>query len=86
MSQRRSRGRRRRAEAPSEVLERLRRNIEEKKHQEERRNISPWKKVRDGERSFSEGAGELDRQTYAELLERKGVELGLEAARQRIVG
>ena len=62
----------------SEVLERLRRNIEKKKDQEERRNISHGKKVRDGERSFSEGAGELDRQTYAELLEREGFVLGLE--------
>ena len=64
----------------SEALGRLRRKIEEKKHQEERRNVSLWKKIQDSERSFSEGAGELDRQTYAELLEREGVMLGLEAA------
>ena len=71
-----------------EVLEGLRRKLEEEKNQEERHTLKLWKKIRERERSFSEGIGGLDWPTYMELLvqhegyrrERKGVVLGLEAA------
>ena len=64
----------------SKALERLHRKIEEKKLQEEGRNVSLWKKVQDEARAFSEGAGVLHRQVYTELLERGGIVLGLKAA------
>ena len=74
--QRRKRGK---EETGGITVEWLHRKIEERKLQKERRNISLWKKVQEGMKGFSKGTGELDQQAYAELLERRGFVLGLEA-------
>ena len=50
-----------RGSSTSKVLERLRRKLEEEKHQKEKRNIKLWRRIWDGERPFSMGDGELDR-------------------------
>ena len=53
-----------------EVLEGLRRKLEEEKNQEDRPTVKLWKKIRERESSFGEGTRGLDRPIYMELLVR----------------
>ena len=77
-----------RGNSAGEVLEGLRRKLEEERNQEERHTLKLRKTIRERERSFSEGIGGLDRPTYMELMvqhegyhrEREGRVLGLEVA------